>query len=120
MISGSRRTSTGGIMLVVTTPSIPGYRVVRVIGVVSGMSIRTRGFLGRLGAGIEAIVGGRSETYIQELKKAREEALRDLVESAQRLGANAVVGVDFETSEILEGFIVVTATGTAVVVEKEG
>jgi len=106
-------------VLVVTTPGIPGYRVVRVIGIVSGMSIRTRGFLGRLAAGIEAIVGGRSEAYITELKKAREEALRDLAEEAQRLGANAVVGVNFETSEILEGFLVVTATGTAVVVEKE-
>jgi uncharacterized protein YbjQ (UPF0145 family) len=107
-------------MLVVTTPSIPGYRIVRVIGIVSGMSVRTRGLLGRLGASVEAIVGGRSEAYITELKKAREEALRDLVEEAQRLGANAVVGVDFETSEVLEGFLVVTATGTAVVVEREG
>jgi uncharacterized protein YbjQ (UPF0145 family) len=107
-------------MLVVTTPSIPGYRIVGVIGIVSGMSIRTRGLLGRLGASVEAIVGGRSEAYITELKKAREEALKDLVEEAQRLGANAVVGVDFETSEVLEGFLVVTATGTAVVVEREG
>jgi uncharacterized protein YbjQ (UPF0145 family) len=107
-------------MLVVTTPSIPGYRIVRVTGIVSGMSIRTRGLLGRLGASVEAIVGGRSEAYITELKKAREEALRDLVEEAQRLGANAVVGVDFETSEVLEGFLVVAATGTAVVVEREG
>mgnify|MGYP001772893825 CR=1 FL=1 len=107
-------------MLVVTTHSIPGYRVVKVLGVVSGMSVRTRGFFGRLTAGVEAMVGGRGGAYLSELKKAREETLEDLVVEAQRLGANAVVGVDFETAEILEGFIVVTATGTAAVVEKEG
>ena len=83
------------------------------------MSVRTRGFLGRLAAGLEAIVGGASSAYISELKKARDEALNDLVNSAKALGANAVVGLDFETSEILEGFIVVTATGTAVEVEPE-
>ena len=108
------------MMLVSTTPSIPGYRVVRVLGVVTGMSIRTRGMLGRLLAGIEAVIGGRSEAYIAEFKKAREEALMDLESSARALGANAVIGVDFETTEVLEGFIVVTATGTAVIVEPEG
>ena len=106
-------------MILTTTPSIPGYRVIRVIGVVMGMSVRTRGMLGRFLAGIEAVLGGRSEAYIAELKKAREEALEDLERSARALGANAVVGIDFETAEVLEGFIVVTATGTAVVVEPE-
>jgi len=106
-------------ILLSTVPSIPGYRIVKVLGIVTGMSIRTRGMLGRFIAGIEALVGGRSEAYIEELKKAREEALRDLVNEAAKLGANAVVGVDFETSEILEGFIMITATGTAVVVEPE-
>jgi len=102
-----------------TIQVLPGYRVVKVLGVVNGMSIRTRGMLGRFMAGIEAAFGGRSESYIVELKKARDEALQDLIREASRLGANAVVGIDFETSEILEGFIVVTATGTAVVVEPE-
>ncbi len=101
-----------------TIQALPGYRVVKVLGVVNGMSLRTRGML-RFMAGIEAAFGGRSESYIVELKKARDEALQDLIREASRLGANAVVGIDFETSEILEGFIVVTATGTAVVVEPE-
>ncbi|MCX8180511.1 MAG: YbjQ family protein [Thermofilaceae archaeon] len=106
-------------MLLSTTHSIPGYRVTRVLGVVTGMTVRTRGMLGRFIAGIEAMVGGRAESYIMELKKAREEAVRDLVAEAMRLGANAVVGVDFETSEVLEGFVVITATGTAVLVEPD-
>ena len=104
-------------MIITTIPQIPGYRVKRVIGVVTGMSIRTRGMLGRLFAGLEALVGGRSETYISELKKARMEALRDLEDTARAMGANAVIGVDFETTEILEGFIMITATGTAVIAE---
>ena len=106
-------------MLLSTTQVIPGYRVVKVLGIVSGMSVRTRGMLGRFLAGIEAAIGGRAESYIGELKKARDEAIQDLVREASRLGANAVVGIDFETSEILEGFIIVTATGTAVIVEPE-
>ena len=106
-------------MLISTTPSIPGYKIVRVIGIVTGMTVRTRGMLGRFIAGIEALVGGRAESYIMELKKAREEAIDDLIRSARVMGANAVVGVDIEMSEILEGFIIVTATGTAVVVEPE-
>lgn len=106
-------------VLISTTPSIPGFRIVKVLGVVTGMSIRTRGALGRFAASIEALVGGRAESYISELKKTRDEAVQDLVNEAWKLGANAVVGVDFETSEILEGFIIVTATGTAVLIEPE-
>ncbi|RLE60131.1 MAG: hypothetical protein DRJ32_03410 [Thermoprotei archaeon] len=65
-------------------------------------------------AGVEALVGGRGKAYLEELKKARNEALNDLRNRAMNMGANAIVGVDFE---IVEGFMVVTAFGTAVVVE---
>ncbi len=104
-------------MLVVTTPEVAGKKIKRVIGLVWGTSIRTRGFGGRFVAGIEALVGGRGESYIKELEKAREEALEELKRRAREVGANAVVGVDFETSEVLEGFILVSAYGTAVEVE---
>ena len=106
-------------IILTTIPTIPGYRIKEVLGIVFGMSVRTRGFGGRIVAGIEAIVGGRSESYLHELRKAREEALDDLYRRAESMGADAVVGIDFETSEILEGFIVVTATGTAVRIERE-
>ncbi|MEM1508619.1 MAG: YbjQ family protein [Thermofilaceae archaeon] len=106
-------------MLLSTTHTLPGYKIVRNLGIVTGISIRTRGMLGRFIAGIEAMVGGRSESYIAELKKAREEAIQDMVAAASRLGANAIIGIDFETSEVLEGFIMITATGTAVVAEPE-
>jgi uncharacterized protein YbjQ (UPF0145 family) len=100
-----------------TTPEIPGKKIVRSLGIVFGQTVRTRGFLGRFAAGIEALVGGRSEAYLSEIEKARNEALGDLMRKAATMGANGVVGIDFETSEILEGFIVITAVGTAVIVE---
>ncbi len=106
-------------VLVTTTPTVPGYRITKVLGVVYGMSVRTRGALGRFIASLETIVGGRGYAYLEELEKARNEALEDLRRNALQKGANAVVAVDFETAEILEGFIVVTAYGTAVVIEPE-
>jgi uncharacterized protein YbjQ (UPF0145 family) len=106
-------------VFVVTTPGIPGYSVKEVKGLVYGQSVRTRGALGRIVAGIEALVGGSSQAYLEEFNKARDEAIERLKENAVKMGANAVIGVDFETSEILEGFILITVYGTAVVVEKE-
>lgn len=106
-------------IILTTTPEIPGHKIKKVLGIVHGMSIRTRGFGGRLIAGLEALAGGRGEAYLTELRKAKDEALGDLVRHAQSIGANAVIGIDFETSEILEGFILVSVTGTAVVIEPE-
>jgi len=92
-------------VFVVTTLGIPGYSVKEVKGLVYGQSVRIRGALGRIVAGIEALVGGSSQAYLEEFNKARDEAIERLKENAVRMGANAVIGVDFETSEILEGFI---------------
>ncbi len=106
-------------IILTTTPYVPGYRVTQVLGVVFGMSIRTRGLGGKIIAGLEALAGGRGEAYLKELRKARGEAIADLIQQARSMGADAVISIDFETAEILEGFIVVTATGTAVKLEKE-
>lgn len=106
-------------VITTTMPLVPGYKIVKIVGIVVGMSVRTRGVGGRIIAGIESLIGGRGEAYIVELKKARSEALQDMIVEAIKRGANAVVGMDFETTELLEGFIAVTATGTAVVIEPE-
>lgn len=100
-----------------TTPEVPGRRIVKSLGIVFGQTVRTRGVLGRFLTGIEVLTGGKSEAYLSEVAKAREEALQDLIRKALSVGANGVAGIDFETSEILEGFIVITAVGTAVQVE---
>jgi len=105
--------------LMATTPTIPGYRVKKVLGVVTGLTPRTRGVLGRFIAGLETLVGGEVTAFTSELEKARFEALDRLRARAQELGANAITGVDLETSEVFQGVVVISATGTAVIVEPE-
>jgi len=105
-------------MIVVTTPTVPGYEVVKVLGTVHGLTVRTRGVGGKIVAGIEGILGGEVTAYTHECEKARVESLNRLKENAARMGANAVIGVDFETSDILQGTATVFGTwGTAVVVK---
>jgi len=107
-------------VLLVTTPTVPGYRVVEVLGPVYGLTIRSRGFGGRLAATVETLIGGEITTLTYEFEKARAEALLRLVDKARRLGANAVIGLDFETSDLFDGIaIAFSVYGTAVKVEKE-
>ena len=106
-------------IIVVTTPTVPGYQVVRVLGPVHGLTVRTRGIGGKIAAGVQGIFGGEVTAYTSECEKARRESLSRLIESARRVGANAVIGVDFETSDILQGTATVFASyGTAAIVEK--
>jgi len=105
-------------VLVVTTPTVPGYEIVKVLGAVSGITVRTRGVGGKIVAGVEGIFGGEVTAYTSECEKARRESLQRLVENAQKTGANAIVGADFETSEILQSTATVfSAYGTAVIIK---
>ncbi len=99
-------------------PSIPKYEVDQVLGVIYGSSTRTRGLGGRFISSIESITGGKGTAYAEEIEKARKEALEDLKNEARKLGANAVLAIDFETTEVLEGFILISAYGTAVKLKK--
>ena len=105
-------------VLVVTTPTIPNYKIVRIIGPVYGMTIRSRGVGGKFVAGIQSMFGGEITSYVTELEKARRESLQRLTENARNMGANAVLSADFETSDILQSTaIVFSVYGTAVVIE---
>jgi len=103
---------------IVTTPTIPGYRVNRIVGVVTGVTARTRGVGGKFVAGIQSIIGGEVSAFTTEIEKARAEAIDRLRQRAVELGANAIVGLDMEASDLLS-VIVISATGTAVVAEPE-
>ncbi len=106
-------------MLVTTTPTIEGKRIVRYCGVVAGEAILGANIFKDLFAGLRDIVGGRSGSYERELQRAREIALEELQERAQEAGANAVIGVDLDY-EVLgqnNSMLMVTASGTAVVAE---
>jgi uncharacterized protein YbjQ (UPF0145 family) len=96
---------------------VPGYEIVKVLGAVSGITVRTRGLGGKIVAGIEGMFGGEVTSYTSECEKARRESLQRLIENAQKMGANAVVGADFETSDILQGSATTFSSyGTAVII----
>jgi len=101
------------------TPLPEGYKIVKTLGLVTGLTARSRGVGGRLIAGIESAFGGEITAYSTEIEKARVEAIDRLKDSAVRLGANAVVGVDIETANVFEAVVILSATGTALVVEKK-
>lgn len=105
-------------LIIVTTPTISGYEIVKILGPVHGLTVRTRGVGGKIVAGIEGIFGGEVTSYTSECEKARDESIKRLTENARRMGANAIVGTDFETSDILNGTATIfSAWGTAVTVK---
>ena len=105
-------------VIVVTTPNLPGYDIVKVLSTVHGLTVRTRGVGGKIFAGIEGIFGGEVTAYTSECEKARRESLNRLIENARRIGANAILSVDFETADVLQGTATVfSAYGTAVIAE---
>jgi uncharacterized protein YbjQ (UPF0145 family) len=103
-------------MLVTTTPTIEGKRVLRYFGIVSGETILGANVFRDFMAGITDIVGGRSGAYEQELRRAKETAIGEMVEQAKAMGANAVIGVDLDYETIRESMLMVTAAGTAVLI----
>ena len=106
-------------MLVTTTPIIEGKRIIHYYGIVSGETIIGANVFRDFLAGIRDFVGGRSGAYEEVLRQAKETAIKEMEEQAARLGANAVIGVDldYETVGGSCSMLMVTATGTAVVIE---
>ena len=106
-------------MLIVTTNDIPGHRVVRTLGLVRGITVRSRNLISDAIGGIQSMIGGRVGAYVKLAEASRAEAYDELVQHAQAMGANAVIGMRYEANEIMEGVTEVLAYGTAVVVEPE-
>ncbi|HLU08706.1 MAG TPA: heavy metal-binding domain-containing protein [Oceanobacillus sp.] len=106
-------------MLVTTTPNIEGKRITRYFGLVSGEAILGANFFRDFMASITDIVGGRSAAYERSLKEAKTTALNEMIEEAETLGANAVIGVDLDYETVGQGgsMLMVTASGTAVYME---
>jgi uncharacterized protein YbjQ (UPF0145 family) len=107
--------------LIVTTPTVSGYRIKKVFGVVTGLTPRTRGVFGQFMAGFESMVGGEVTAFTSEVEKARWESIERAKSKAIALGANAIIGLDVETSGMgnQSGIMLFSATGTAVVIEPE-
>jgi uncharacterized protein YbjQ (UPF0145 family) len=103
--------------LTTTTFELPGYRVVRSFGVVRGIVVRSRSVIGNLGAHLQSLVGGNITLYTSLCERARGEAFDQMIVHAGELGANAVVGVRYDATEIGPGVAEVLCYGTAVFVE---
>ena len=104
-------------MLIVTTNDVPGHRVVRTLGLVRGITVRSRNVISDAIGGLQSMLGGRVGAYVKLAEASRAEAYDELVQHAQAMGANAVIAMRYEANEIMEGVTEVLAYGTAVVVE---
>jgi uncharacterized protein YbjQ (UPF0145 family) len=105
-------------MIVVTTNDLPGYRVVRHLGVARGLTVRSRSVVGNIGAAIQILFGGNISVYTKLAEQTRQEAFDLLVQHAEAMGANAVLAFRYDANEIAAAVTEVLAYGTAVVVEK--
>jgi uncharacterized protein YbjQ (UPF0145 family) len=104
-------------VIVTTSENIPGYQVNRVLGLTFGLTVRSRGVGGNMAAGFKSLVGGEIRSYTKLLEDARREAIDRLVENATAMGANAVVMMRFDSSEMGQTMSEIVAYGTAMVVE---
>ncbi len=103
--------------MVTTQFELDGYRVVRTLGVVRGITVRSRSIFGTIGAGLQTLVGGNITLLTNLCEKTRAEAFDLMLQHAAELGANAVVGARYDATEVMQGVTEVLAYGTAVVVE---
>ena len=106
-------------ILVVTSPEIPGKKIVRTLGLVSGNTIRARHVGKDIMAGLRNLVGGEVTEYAKLMAESREQALDRMLAEAEKLGANGVISIQFTTSVIMGGAAEMMAYGTAVVIEDE-
>ena len=104
-------------MLVTTANELAGHRVVQHIGLVRGITVRSRNVFGTIGASLQSLFGGKISLYTGLAERAREEAYELMVEHAQELGANAILAMRYDANDIAQGITEVLAYGTAVVVE---
>lgn len=103
---------------VTTAMELPGYRIVRNMGVVRGIIVRSRSIFGNLGAALQTIVGGNITLLTNLCEKTREDAFELMLQHAAEHGANAVVGMRYDATEVMQGVTEVLAYGTAVEVER--
>ena len=104
--------------LTTTTFELPGFRVVKSFGVVRGIIVRSRSIIGNIGAGIQSLFGGNISLYTSLCERAREDAFNQMIAHAGELGANAVIGVRYDATEVATGITEVLCYGTAVSVER--
>ena len=104
--------------MITSSIELAGYRVVRNLGIVRGITVRSRSALGNLAGGLQSLFGGQLSIYVDLCEKSREEAFQYMMQHASERGANAVINMRYDANEVIQGVTEVLAYGTAVVVEK--
>jgi len=104
--------------MVTTAFTLDGYKIVRQLGLVRGITVRSRSIIGNIGAGIQILFGGNITLYQELCERARQDAYVIMIQHANQMGANAVIGMRYDANEVATGATEVLAYGTAVVVEK--
>jgi len=104
--------------LITTTFNLDGYKVTKNLGVVKGIVVRSRSIFGTIGAGLQTVFGGNITLYTELCEKTRSDSFELMVQHASALGANAILGVRYDATEVMSGVTEVLCYGTAVFVEK--
>lgn len=106
--------------MITTSTILDGYRIQRSLGVVRGITVRSRSIFGNMAGGLQSIFGGRISIYVDLCETTREEAFQHMIQHASERGANAIINMRYDANEVMNGITEVLAYGTAVVVEKAG
>ena len=104
--------------LVTTAFTLEGYKIVKQLGLVRGITVRSRSIIGNIGAGIQILFGGNITLYQEMCERAREDAYLIMIRHAEQVGANAVIGMRYDANEVMNSVAEVLAYGTAVLVER--
>src|SRR5271167_4054924 len=104
--------------MVTTSTSLDGYKVSKNLGIVRGITVRSRSVLGNIAGGLQSLLGGRLSIYVELCETSREEAFQHMIQHATERGANAIINMRYDANEITDGVTEVLAYGTAVVAEK--
>ncbi len=105
--------------LITTSNALEGYKVIQQLGLVRGITVRSRSVLGNMAGGFLSIFGGKNSIYTELCEKAREEALQLMIQHGRELGCNAIINMRYDANEVMAGITEVLAYGTAVIVEKQ-
>jgi uncharacterized protein YbjQ (UPF0145 family) len=106
------------LQLITTANNLEGYHISKHLGVVRGITVRSRSLLGNIGGGVQSLFGGKLSIYVELCEKTREEAYQLMIQHANEMGANSIINMRYDANEVMQGITEVLAYGTAVVVEK--
>ena len=104
--------------LITSSNLLEGYRITKHLGIVRGITVRSRSLLGNIGGGFQSLFGGQLSIYVELCEKTREEAFQYMIQHANERGANAIINMRYDANEVMQGITEVLAYGTAVVVER--